>query len=46
MPVTSLRCKRIGWERINGEDTAETGESDAEEAMHAKRRKRSQELNR
>ena len=31
MPVSSLRCKRIGVERINGEGTAETGESDAEE---------------
>ena len=31
MPVSSLRCKWIGVERINGEGTAETGVSDAEE---------------
>ena len=31
MPVSSLGCKWIGVERINGEGTAETGESGAEE---------------
>ena len=33
-------------ERINGEGTAETGESAAEEARNAKRRQRDEELNR
>ena len=33
-------------ERINGEGTAETGESAAEEARNTKRRQRDQELNR
>ena len=33
-------------ERINGEGTAETGESDAEDARNAKRRQRDEELNR
>ena len=31
VPVSSLRCKRMGVERINGEGTTETGESAAEE---------------
>ena len=46
VPVSSLRCKRLGVERLNGEDTAEGGESAAEEASNAKRRQRDQELNR
>ena len=33
-------------ERINGEGTAETGESAAEEARNTKRRQRDEELNR
>ena len=39
-------CGANGVECINGEDTAETGESAAEEARNAKRRQRDEELNR
>ena len=47
--VSAVQMDRRGAtsvERINGEGTAETGGSDAEEARNAKRRQRDQELNR
>ena len=47
--VSAVQMDRRGAnsvERINGEGTAETGESDAEEARNAKRRQQDQELNR
>ena len=47
--VSAVQMDRRGAtsvERINGEGTAETGESAAEEARNAKRRQRDEELNR
>ena len=47
--VSAVQMDRRGatsLERINGEGTAETGESDAEEARNAKHRQRVQELKR
>ena len=47
--VSAVQMDRRGAntvERINGEGTAETGESAAADARNAKRRQRVQELNR